>query len=83
MNIQKYKKMRSVSIKFPNWRYYSDTTNAIYWGRTRLVRENAFIYKTWKFQLVCMVTNYFEVSFYVVSKVSKWNKEQRLSFVYN
>jgi hypothetical protein len=50
-----------------------------------LVRENVYLYDV---QVsTCLVAAYefyncfSEVSFFVVSKVSKWNKEQQLSFV--
>jgi hypothetical protein len=33
-----------MTIKFPNRCYYCNTTNAIYWGRMRLVRENIYLY---------------------------------------
>jgi hypothetical protein len=36
--------LHSVTIKFPNWRYYSYTTNAIYRGWMGLVRENIYLY---------------------------------------
>jgi hypothetical protein len=36
--------IHSVTIKFLNWRYYSNTTNAIYRGWTGLVRENVYLY---------------------------------------
>jgi hypothetical protein len=43
----------SVTTKFPNWHYYSNTTNVIYWGWTGLVRM--FIYMMCKFQLLWML----------------------------
>jgi hypothetical protein len=36
--------VHSVTIKFTNWRYYSNTTNAIYRGWTGLLRENVYLY---------------------------------------
>jgi hypothetical protein len=36
--------VHSMTIKFPNWRYYSNTTNAIYRGWTTLVRENVYLH---------------------------------------
>jgi hypothetical protein len=36
--------IHSVTIKFPNWRYYNNTTKDIYRGWTRLVRENVYLY---------------------------------------
>jgi hypothetical protein len=36
--------IQSVTNKFQNWRYYSNTTNAIYWEQTGLVRENVYLY---------------------------------------
>jgi hypothetical protein len=80
--------IHSMTIKFPNWRYYSNTTNAIRNERQWL--ERAFIYMVCKFQLVWLmhmrITRYNcfgQLSFFVVSNVSKWSKEQRLSFVWN
>jgi hypothetical protein len=52
-----------------------------------LVRQNVYLYDM---QVsTCLVDAYedynfyVEVSFFIVSKVLKWEKEQRLSFVYN
>jgi hypothetical protein len=36
--------IHSVTIKFPNWLYYSNTTNAIYQGWTGLIREDICLY---------------------------------------
>jgi hypothetical protein len=33
-----------VTIKFPNWCYYSNTTNTIYQEWLGLVRENVYLY---------------------------------------
>jgi hypothetical protein len=48
-----YNCVHSVTVKFPNWRYYSNTTNTIYWGWTGVVRT--FIYMMCKFQLVWLM----------------------------
>jgi hypothetical protein len=34
----------SVTIKVPNWRYYSNITNFIYRGSREVVRENVYLY---------------------------------------
>jgi hypothetical protein len=77
--------VHSVTIKLPNWRLYSNITNAIYRGRSGLVRENVYLHDVQiSTSLVDAYEDYNcfgEVSFFVVSKVSKWNKEQRLNFV--
>jgi hypothetical protein len=76
--------IHSSTIKFPNWRCYSNTTNAIYRGWTGLARERLFMYVQVSTCLVEAYDDYScfgEVSFFVVSKVSKWKEEQRLSFV--
>jgi hypothetical protein len=74
-----YANICSVTFKFPNWRYYRYTTNAIYRGWTGLVRENVYLYD--EQVSTCLIDvhvyedyNCFgEVSFPVVSKDSKWN----------
>jgi hypothetical protein len=40
----KYCTIHSVTIKFPNWCYYSNITNAAYQEWTELVRENVYLY---------------------------------------
>jgi hypothetical protein len=73
------------TIKFQNIHYYSNTTNAVYRGRTGLLRENVHLYDV---QIsACLVyahedyNCFAEVYFFVVTKVSKWNIEQGLNFV--
>jgi hypothetical protein len=70
----------SVTIKLPNCRYYNNTTNDIYRGRSelRVDRENVYLYDM---QVsVCLVGTYGdyncfgEVSFSVVSKVQNGSK---------
>jgi hypothetical protein len=62
-----------------------NTTNAIHQGSTGIVRESVCLYDVQG--STCLVDafedyNWFgEVSFFVVSNVSKWNKEQRINFV--
>jgi hypothetical protein len=79
--------VHSVTIKILNWRYYSNTTNAIYWEWTGLVSENVNLYNL--NVSPCLVDAYEdyscfgEVSFFIVSEISEWNKEQWLSFVWN
>jgi hypothetical protein len=75
--------IHSVTIKFPNWRYYSNTTNFNWRGWTGIVTKKVYLYDV---QVsTCLVDAYEdyscfgEVNFFVVSKVSKWNKEHRLS----
>jgi hypothetical protein len=85
-NMHWYIHIHSVTIKFLNWRYYSNTTNTIYCGWTGLVRT--FMCMMCKFS-ACLVYAYEdyscfgEVSFSIMLKVSEWNKEQQLSFVKN
>jgi hypothetical protein len=81
---QNIKLIHSVTMKFPNWRYYSNTTNSIYREWTGIVKEEVYLYDV-KVS-TCLVEAYEdyncfgEVSFVVVSKVSKWNKEKGLIF---
>jgi hypothetical protein len=44
----------SVTIKFQNWRYYSNNTNAIYRELFGLARKNVYLYVC-KFQLVWLM----------------------------
>jgi hypothetical protein len=85
LNPENWVSIHSVTVKFPNWCYYSNTTNTVNRGWTGLVRKNVYLYAV---QVsTCLVDAYEdyicfgEVSCSVISVVSKWNKDQWLSFV--
>lgn len=74
----------TMTTKFPNWQNYSNTTDAICQGWMAVVREKVNLCDVEV--STCLVAAYEdysfgEVSFFFMSKVSEWNKEQWLNFV--